>query len=73
MNANGGSITQLTHSFGNNVDPSWSPQGDKIAFCHGNNLQFNRQQIYVVNADGTGLTKITHDNNNNITPAWGSD
>ena len=70
MNADGGSITQLTHKFGNNLDPHWSPEGDKITFCHGNNLQFNRQQIYVMNLDGT-VTQVTHNNNNNLTPAWG--
>src|SRR5262245_7461062 len=73
MNEDGGSITQLTFKFGNNLDPHWSPEGDKIAFSHGNNLQFNQQQIYVMNSDGTGITKITSDNNNNMTPAWGSE
>jgi TolB protein len=48
MNANGGSVTQLTESFGDNLDPTWSPTGDKIVFTH-DNLQSKPGQIYVVN------------------------
>jgi Tol biopolymer transport system component len=73
MNANGGAVTQLTHSFGNNSDPKWSPQGDKITFTHGNFGQDPKAQIYVMSADGTGVTRVTHNGNDfNFGPDWGS-
>lgn len=71
MNADGTGITQLTHNFGNNLNPRWSPQGDRIVFQHGNNQEFNREQIYVMNPDGTGITRITHTNDESFAPDWG--
>jgi TolB protein len=71
MNADGGAITQLTHKFGDNLFPAWSPQGDRIVFSH-NNLEQKPQQIYVINPDGTGLTRITHTNDDSFAPDWGS-
>jgi Tol biopolymer transport system component len=71
MNVNGGGITKLTDTFGDNLWPAWSPQGDKIVFGH-NNLQQKPQQIYVINPDGTGLTRITHTNDDSFLPDWGS-
>jgi Tol biopolymer transport system component len=72
MNATGGSVTQLTNNFGNNLDVTWSPGGDKIVFSHSDNVQFNRQDIYMMNPDGTGITRITQTNDNNFGPTWGS-
>jgi Tol biopolymer transport system component len=70
--ANGGAITQLTHQFGNNYRPAWSPRGDKIAFTHSVGAQFKQQQIYLMNPNGTGITRITHNNDENFDPDWGS-
>lgn len=72
MNADGTGVIQLTHKFGNNQRPIWSPQGDRIVFVHGNNMQFNREQIYVMNADGTGITRMTHTNDDSFVPDWGT-
>jgi Tol biopolymer transport system component len=72
MPADGGTITQLTHQFNNNYDPSWSPQGDRIAFTHSEGAQFKLQQIYMMNPNGTGITRITHNNDENFGPDWGS-
>jgi Tol biopolymer transport system component len=71
MNANGSVITELTHNFGNNHHPTWSPGGDKIVFSHGS-IGTKKQQIYTMNADGTGLTRVTHTNDDSFTPDWGS-
>ena len=72
MDANGSMVTQLTHNFGNNLYPTWSPQGDKIVFSHTNLGSKKAQQIYTMNADGAGLTRITHTNDDSFTPDWGS-
>jgi dipeptidyl aminopeptidase/acylaminoacyl peptidase len=72
MSADGSLVRQLTSGFGNNLGPSWSPQGDAIAFEHGNNLGLNRQRLYTIHPDGSGLRRLTHDNGNDITPDWGA-
>jgi TolB protein len=57
INANGKHTAPLTQSFGNNLDPSWSPDGQKIAFDHASGPFTD---IYVANADGSGVpTAIT--------------
>jgi Tol biopolymer transport system component len=61
MNADGTGLMQLTSTPSETAYPHWSPEGDKITFSHGNNLQFNRQQIYVMNLDGI-VTQVTHNN-----------
>jgi Tol biopolymer transport system component len=72
MDADGGAVTQLTHSFGNNSFPAWSPEGDKIAFTHSTGADFYPEQIDVMNADGTGITRITNQQDDSLTPDWGS-
>lgn len=37
------------------LQPTWSPDGTRIAFIFTDNSQTNPAQLYVVNADGTGL------------------
>ena len=73
MNVNGSSITKLTEKFGNSYDPTWSPDGDRIAFTHSKGAQFKQQQLYVMDSDGTGITRITHTNDESFGPGWGSD
>jgi TolB protein len=68
MNADGGNPVNLTNrptTFDEN--PSWSPDGSKIAYSAGGD-------IYVMNADGSGRVDITDDpsfSDNN--PAWSPD
>lgn len=72
MNANGGSITQLTNKSGNNADPTWSPQGDKLVFSRSKGATFNNQQVYTMNPDGTGITRVTQTNDESFGPDWGA-
>jgi Tol biopolymer transport system component len=66
----GGPIQQLTFSATSDIDASWSPTGDLIAFTH---TAPNVSEIWLVNADGsnphpipTGLRSLT-------APDWSPD
>jgi hypothetical protein len=66
--ADGSSMTNLTNGAvsGANYDPSWSPDGSKIAFIAGNGLA----PLYVMNADGSNPTLVT---NGAAATAWTPD
>jgi Tol biopolymer transport system component len=64
MNSDGTGQLQLTQ---NAVDPTWSPDGLRIAFASSN------QQLHVINADGTGDTPITPTTILASQPAWSPD
>ncbi|MDQ3784715.1 MAG: hypothetical protein M3360_07555 [Actinomycetota bacterium] len=71
-----GEVEQITHRFGNNLNPEWSPDGTRIAFWHAPGIQpfFNNTDIFVMNADGTGLTNVTNTPNlREYVPDWGAD
>jgi Tol biopolymer transport system component len=51
------------------LQPAWSPDGTKIAFASGLNLD-DDGEIYTVNTDGTSLTQVSHTGGAN-TPDWG--
>ncbi len=60
-NASGGLVRKLTNNGGGpnpvtNWNPSWSPDGSRIAFASNMSGQF---QIYIINPDGTNLTPVT--------------
>jgi Tol biopolymer transport system component len=52
------------------LEPAWSPDGTKIAFASGLDLDADGN-IYIVNADGTGLTQVTHTGGSQ-SPDWGT-
>jgi Tol biopolymer transport system component len=70
INVDGSGQRRLTHSPGMDLDPTWSPDGRKIAFvsrrerCPGvadDRLAYvcGNAEIYVMNADGTGQRNLT--------------
>jgi len=70
INADGTGETPLTSDTTNEGQPTWSPDGTKLAFItdrDGNN------EIYVINADGTGLRRLTADPADDEQPAWSPD
>ena len=66
MNADGSGRTQLTDDDTEDYDPTWSPDGSKIAFSQD-------RAIHVMNADGSELRRITDNFYSNRTPAWSPD
>jgi len=66
MDADGANIQRLTHRFGADGHPDWSPDGKKIVFTsygddHG---------IYVIDADGTNLQRLTAGGRTEGHPDW---
>ena len=66
INADGSDLTQLTDSPGFDFDPSWSPDGKRIAF---RKEQSEETEIWVMNADGTDQRRLTA----GLSPAWSPD
>ena len=67
MNADGSDVVQLTNQPGGNGSPSWSPDGQRIAFISGRD---RNAALYVMNADGSGATRLTNSPASNLSPAW---
>jgi TolB protein len=73
MNSDGSDETRLTENDANDFDPSWSPDGEKVAFSSFRD-GFNNQEIYVMNADGTDQTRLTDDDDAlDREPSWSPD
>jgi Tol biopolymer transport system component len=51
------------------LEPAWSPDGTKLVFAKGQNLDSDGN-IYIANVDGTGLTQVTHSGGSQ-SPDWG--
>lgn len=70
INLKDNSPIQLTEIKGFNALPSFSPNGNKIAFhrCINNNCD-----IYLMNADGTGIKNLTKNTTDSRWPRWTPD
>ena len=57
MNANGSGQTRLTFGLANDLNPTFSPDGTKIAFT---STRDSNGEIYIMNADGSNQTNLTN-------------
>ena len=74
MNDDGSDVTRLTEDDANDFDPSWSPDGDKIAFVSFRDGP-NNMEIYVMDADGSDETRLTETDSGDLDrePSWSPD
>jgi|YNPBryBLVA2012_1023415.scaffolds.fasta_scaffold13164_2 Tol biopolymer transport system component len=54
------------------VDPAWSPAGDRLTFASARDNP-DGLDIFLVNADGSDLTRLTTDPGFEVDPAWSPD
>lgn len=70
VNSNGSGVTNLTDSPGPDVDPDWSPPGNKIAFASDRG---GNREIFVMNANGANPVRLTNSVAADYRPAWSPD
>ena len=70
--ADGSNPMQLTSSPSNDLDPSWSASGDKIAYTV-EAADKSTREIWVMNGDGSGKTRLTAAPNYSSDPNWSPD
>ncbi len=73
MNSDGSDPHQIGPSGGNSQGPTFSPDGDWIAFTayfdHMNEI--NGCEIYIIRADGSNLRRLTNNDYCDYQPRWG--
>ena len=73
VDLNGSTLTKLTGG-GYNYDPSFSPDGAKIVYCHRETEEVYSNELYIINADGSGNIKLTDsccsEATNKTAPDW---
>jgi len=70
MNLDRTALVRLTSDPGDDQDPSWSPDGERIVFTRG---EGEARDVYVINADGTGETRLTTSPEGEDRPAFSAD
>ncbi len=72
ISSNGTNLSRLTKNFGSNEDPTYSNDGQFIAFSSKRVLSKHKavQNIYIMDRDGDILGNITKKFGNCITPRW---
>src|SRR5215217_2937930 len=71
MNADGSDEINLSNNDADDLSPTWSPDGERIAFS--SNRDDGSFDIYVMNADGSGQTRLTDDPAKDLSPSWSPD
>ena len=67
MDADGGNEQRLTENVVYEWEPSWSPDGQRIAFASDRD---GNSEIYVMDADGKNQQNLTNNPHSDARPAW---
>ena len=69
----GGDAERLTDGGGDAVNPSWSPDGTKIAFSWTRGFAPGNFNVFVMDVASRQLTQLTNSEGRNENPSWASD
>ena len=74
MNIDGTNVVKLTSGSDFESQPSWSPDGTKIAFIRLVSTQSGSAgQIFVMDSDGNNLQQVTNTTDDDLSPSWSPD
>ena len=73
MAADGGNQRNLTNNPADDRDPSWSPDGKRIAFSVDRKGNFANYEIYLMDVDGKNQHRLTENRKNDESPSWSPD
>ena len=70
VNPNGTGLVRLTKGYQHDAQPSWSPDGSRIAF---ESTRRGDTDVYVIRPDGSSLKELTFSRGFDGDPAWSDD
>ena len=59
MDSDGNNQTRLTFNESNDFSPTWSPDGQQIAFDSNRDVKKGKREVYVMDADGSNVKQVT--------------
>jgi Tol biopolymer transport system component len=72
INLDGTGLVRLTNNAATDVDPAWSPDGNRIAFASNRGSGTDASDIYVMNGNGSNVVRLTA-GGWNTGPTWSPD
>ena len=76
VNVDGDGLVQLTGIVEGACQPTWSPDGMRMAFtapCRRNRESYAGSSLYTINVDGSGLTQLPINPGDGYDPTWSPD
>jgi TolB protein len=73
MNIDGGDVERLSDGTGEAANPSWHPNGQKIAFAWTRGFAAGKFNIFIMDVTTRSYNQLTHDEGKNENPSWAPD